>query len=501
MYIRFYFFAFLCVFIAFESNALQENTITFEATLAEGEQFLLLPVPNHVMTSNSKISLKENNSVLSAKYSVENYWPSLSEGKFIRVLLITLDSSLSKKVSLTISWSVADKELPVNYSSVFPMGILVYPSINWLEQSLLLHPKSEGLNKKWYLEPQKKHAHYVTNKELLAQNGYLPDAAGQWLYDRPQAIYQLFIMSGEKEWLYKAHELSDFYMKHIDEKGQFTLTKRFDPKYIMPKGLFYRYLLTGDKLAKQTLARLYESSLNWDESYNINRGFWTERNQAAALNAAITYWEVSGSKEALDRANLIIDATVKMTFEPDNNWSLRGCPQHSYNSHEGNGDYSPACSPWMMALLGDALWRFYLLTGDIKSASLIDAFGDFILNYGLFYGDKRVGNIVIPKYIVSIENPEQEELNQWTSPQHACDVAGLIGKSVFLKDIAGTDSFVHKMLFTSLLEQCQASYTQLKKLNRENKSKLYWVLKPVRRFSWVYSTTSDLPWLNDLFSN
>ncbi|AAZ25529.1 hypothetical protein CPS_4993 [Colwellia psychrerythraea 34H] len=44
----------------------------------------------------------------------------------------------------------------------------------------------------------------------------------------------------------------------------------------------------------------------------------------------------------------------------------------------------------MMALLGDALWRFYQLTGDKRSVALIDAFGDFVFNYGLFYGDKQV---------------------------------------------------------------------------------------------------------------
>ncbi len=97
-----------------------------------------------------------------------------------------------------------------------------------------------------------------------------------------------------------------------------------------------------------------------------------------------------------------------------------------------------------MALLGDALWRFYLLTEDKRAAALLDAFGDFIFNLGVFYGDKRVKNIIIPKYIVSIENAEQEELNQWTDPQHTCDVAGLLGKSVYIKDKAGSDNFFYQ---------------------------------------------------------
>jgi hypothetical protein len=118
----------------------------------------------------------------------------------------------------------------------------------------------------------------------------------------------------------------------------------------------------------------------------------------------------------------------------------------------------------------------------------------------LFYGDKRVKNIVIPKYIVSIENAEQEELNQWSDPQHACDVAGLLGKSVYIKNKAGSDSFFIASLFTAFVEQCQLGYARLKKEQKKKQNKPYWTLKPPRRFAWMYSTTSDLPWLNNLIN-
>ena len=308
-------------------------------------------------------------------------------------------------------------------------------------------------------------------------------------------------MSGESQWLTRGKKLSSFYQEHIDDEGLFTLKKRFDAKYLMPKGLLYDFLLSGDVQAKKTLKKIYQASLAWDEDYSSKRGFWTERNQAAALNTAISYWEVSNDEAALVRINNIIDATVEMTFNPQDDWQLRGCPQHSFKSHEGWGDDSPACSPWMMALLGDALWRFYQLTNDKRAAALIDAFGDFILNYALFYGDKRVKNIVIPKYIVSIENSAQEELNQWSDPQHVCDVAGLLGKSVYIKNKSGTDSFLIQSLFSTFVEQCQQSYVRLKKEKNKKQNKPYWLLKPPRRFAWMYSTTSDLPWLNNLLGD
>ena len=106
---------------------------------------------------------------------------------------------------------------------------------------MLLHPQYSPKEHTWYIEPQKQYAHYLTNQDLLSKRGYPPTRAAQWLYDRPQAIFQLFIMSGEQQWLTKGKEMSSFYQQHIDEKGLFTLKNRFDAKYLMPKGLLYDF--------------------------------------------------------------------------------------------------------------------------------------------------------------------------------------------------------------------------------------------------------------------
>ncbi|ARD44567.1 hypothetical protein [Colwellia sp. PAMC 21821] len=489
----------LCVFSNCSASA--ENNITFDVSSiknasVEGSLFLLLPMPNQRISLASKFSLTENSNPIKASYKVINTWPSLKKEQFIRLLSIEVSALQHSAKTMTLNWDSSDKALSVQQINAIESNVsqLVYPSKPWLVQSILLHPE-QAVDSDWYTEPQKKYAYYITNQALLTKKGYPARKASQWLYDRPQAIYQLFLMSGENEWLTKANELTDFYINNIDESGLFVLKKSFDAKYLMPKGLLYRYLLSGDVEAKNTLKRIFERSFDWNESYSLRSGFWTERNQAAALNVAVSYWELTNDTGALARINDIIDATVKMTFNPGNDWALRGCPQHGYKSHEGWGDDTPACSPWMMALLGDALWRFYQLTGDVRSASLIDAFGDFVLNYGIYYGNARVKNIVIPKYIVSINNPKQEELNQWTDPQHACDVAALLGKSAYIKKKNNQDNFLVKTLFNALLEQCAGMYTRLKKAQENEREKNYWGLKPPRRFGWMYSTTSDLPWL------
>lgn len=471
---------------------------------------LLLPVPKQLISNDATLQLTIGGAKVKATFSIVNAWPKtkqvslkkndiVSSANYIRLLLIEIEQQTLASNNLTLYWHNHQKNQLINEAYLNQAdATLIFPTKNWLAQTLLLHPEYNQDDHDWYIEPQKKYAYYFTNQDLLSKKGYPPNKAGQWLYDRPQAIFQLFIMSGEQHWLTEGNRLSSFYQQHIDEEGLFTLKKRFDAKYLMPKGLLYDFLLSGSDETKNALKKIYQASLAWDENYSSRRGFWTERNQAAALNTAVSYWEVSNDEAALVRINNIIDATVEMTFNPQDDWQLRGCPQHSFKSHEGWGDNSPACSPWMMALLGDALWRFYLLTNDKRAAALIDAFGDFVLNYGLFYGNKRVKNIVIPKYIVAIENPEQEELNQWTDPQHACDVAALLGKSTYVKEASGRDGFMMKTLFSALLEQCQQSYVRFIKEKNKKQNKPYWSLKPPRRFGWMYSTTSDLPWLNSL---
>jgi len=506
VYIVFYCFSNFCFstenIITFDV-AKNKKTIINKAT-QHSSLFLLLPIPNQRVLLQSDFLLTVNKKPIAASFRVLNAWSTLNNEKFIRLLSIEVSSLADFSKPLSLSWVNSDKERAFQEVSLVDsskVSQLVYPSKSWLLQSILLHPY-QAVGSDWYTEPQKKYANYVTDQALLEANGYPAQQASQWLYDRPQAIYQLYLMTGQKEWLAKANELADFYINNIDENGIFILKKHFDPKMLMPKGVFYRYLLSGDVAAKKTLKKMFERSLDWDESYSLRRGFWTERNQAAALNVAVTYWELTSDARALKRINEIIDATVKMTFTPENDWPLRGCPQHSFKSHEGRGDHSPTCSPWMMALLSDALWRFYLLTEDTRAAALIDAFGDFILNYALYYGDDRVKNIVITKYIVSMENAKQEKLNQWTDPQHACDIAALLGKSAYIKQSNNQDNFLVKTLFNAFLEQCQESYTKLKNQQKNKQVNRYWILKPPRRFGWMYSTTSDLPWLaNDLLGN
>jgi hypothetical protein len=471
----------------------QESRITFSAPV--NESVFILPVPNLKIAINTKLSLHINDEKIASDFAVLNTWHNNQSSKFIRLLAIDISNHENLKqpphsIKFSLKWVPAEKELPTNNIFTNTQTYLVYPSISWLGESVLLQPENHAIDNSWYTDPQTLYANFVTNADMLIEKGYPMNKFSQWLFDRPRAIYQLFILTGDPKWLREGTRLAKFYLKNIDDTGQFTLKESYDLKYLMPNGLLYYYFLTGDKQIISVLKTFYERSLSWSPVYENEHIFWTERHQAAALNIAIAYWEVTGNIKAKNRIDEIIEATVQMVFNPREDWPMRGCPQHTYKSHEGKAGSSPVCSPWMMALLSDGLWRYYKLSGDKKSAALLSAFGDFMPNYGIHFADERLNNMVLPLYLSSMDNERLQIKNQWTDRQHACDVASLIGKSLYVKTKNNEDTFILQELFNVFVQQC-------KDINKkyQNKKHDYLPILPPRRFGWTYSTSSDLPWL------
>ena len=470
----------------------QSNSIEF--SVPSNKSILLLPVPNMKIPLNSALIITQQDKIIDASYSLLKVWNTDNTPKFVRLLAIQLKNikllTNDKPLKLTLSWLSSNESLKSDVFTFNNQPHLIFPNQSWLAESILLHPENKRTNSAWYTKGQTLYANFVTSESLLNEKGYPKTRYSQWLFDRPRAIYQLYILTDEPKWLNAGTQLTQFYLNNLDTSGKFTLKENFDLKYLMPNGLLYHYFLTGDHKIESVLETLFEKSLVWSPSYENENKFWTERHQASALNVAIAYWEISGSQRAKNRIDEIIEATVQMVFNPTNNWPLRGCPQHTYKSHEGKSGNSPVCSPWMMALLGDALWRYYRLTDDKKSAALLNAFGDFMPNHGIHFADKRLKNMVLPLYLSSMDDKNLEIKNQWTDRQHSCDVASLMGKSLYIKKKTNENTILLEELFNVFVQQCK----EMNKKDKYNK-KDYVPMLPPRRFGWTYSTTSDLPWL------
>jgi hypothetical protein len=492
---NFYLMKFMAtVFILIISSLGQTKEYEVQFSAPTEETVFLLPVPHKEIALASQLSLVSNGIKVECDIVVLNIWNSNSQQKFIRLLSIEISKhdkiEPNQTVNFTLRWDSGKKNLPIKNKRFYSPPSLIYPNKSWLTESILLHPHMSKVDTFWYTQPQSLYANFVTNESLLEQYKYPKTKYSQWLFDRPRAILQLFILTNDDKWLDEGIKVSQFYLKNLDSEGQFKLKKDFDLKYLMPNGLLYYYFLTGDSRIPNILKKLFERSLIWSPDYENDYKFWTERHQAAALNLAISYWEISGDKAAKNRIESIISATAKMVFFPKEEWAIKNCPQHTYISHEGKPGISPVCSPWMMALLADGLWRYYHLTHDKESAALLNAFGDFMINDGIYFTDKKFSDRVLPLYLSSMTNNFLEIKNPYTDGQHACDVASLIGKSLYIKTIREEDTFLLKELFSVFVQQCKDINKRYK-----NNQKDYLPMMPPRRFGWTYSTTSDLPWL------
>ncbi len=481
-------FMFCC---GFAGKGVAENMLTVPIADATSSR-LLLPVTENTLPHTADIIVTSDAAELDADVYYRLLWPSDAKSKFVRLLVIDLPAGAGVS-EITLRWQPSQNELRPFWGGLGDVS-LIYPDRAWLQQTIMMHPFSVS-DQRWYTDAQRLHANYIADDEQMAAHKYPLTRAAHWLYDKPQSFFQLFLMTGDDWAFFQGKRLAEFYAGQVKEDGYFGLRNRNDTKYIMSRGLTYYYLMTGDDEIRDTIARQFNASLDWNPNYEADRGFWTERNQAAALNTAIAYWELTGKPEAKQRIDDIINATYAMTFEPVNGWSLRNCPQHTMQSHEGKGQDRPVCSPWMMALLADGLWRMVLLADDWRAAELVRAFGTFFAEYGAYTKQKKGDTITAPYYLRAFPDHDWIEKNIWTDPQHNCEIAGMLGKSIMLyatpKDapVAVRDRFKQ---FASLCRQKLEGIAE-KHLKQGRDTAVR--LKPPRRFGWMYSSTSELPWM------
>lgn len=491
------FILFFSFTLVVKANDVQEKAIELE--LSNKNQVYSLPVPQKLISLNSAFTLRHNNESIDAKFSYALLWPELkSIQSSIRVLNIELAEPIDNKRLLILEWKASAGKLQQSSRGVQLNASLIYPSLNWLRKALLL-TDNKGIDETWYRQNQILIAKFLSDETLLAKKGYPKNIASQWLYDRAQSFFQLFLAIGDPAIKRQADRIVRFYLSQINDNGFFKLSKPNDIKYLMGRSLVYDYLLNQREISKVKLEKMFNASLRWPAEYS-GRGFWTERHHAAALNVAISFWELSGKNIARDRIDDLITSISKMTFSPVNGWKNKHCPQHTFRSHEGWGDETPACSPWMMALLADNLWRYYLLTSDEKARKLLLEFPKFVAKYGVYNANEgKIKGHLIPKYLVSLGNSNQEELEPWSDREHTCDVASMVGKGLYVLKASEQHSRNDLLLFERLSEHCKAKNLAVIEKYKYVKLK-YLTSKPPRKFNWEYSSTDDLPWLMSIFS-
>jgi hypothetical protein len=185
-----------------------------------------------------------------------------------------------------------------------------------------------------------------------------------WLFDRVTAMYRGYAITGDAAPLASAYREAGIYFAGLTGDGAATRIgvpdAADDLKYHYTQGLALHWLLTGDdrfrEAAEDVATRAH--GLWTDPGYGGGADFWTERHAGFALHAYEWAAAVSDDQAATfrGRADEAVDAYLDMQASWPASWDddEARCFAHSAEAHGEPYGYD-GCSPWMSAILADAL--------------------------------------------------------------------------------------------------------------------------------------------------
>jgi hypothetical protein len=323
-------------------------------------------------------------------------------------------------------------------------------------------------------------------------------AAAPWLFDRAMTLYNVYVRTGDVKWLRHAHRATQFYAKHVDSKGNFDLRSSPDLKYSYGQAMLVDLMLTGDTSLLAKIEKVASAGQGWNAKYTTSTNFWTERHQTYSLLAALSAWEATGKAAHAARVKAVLQSSVDLAKKPaDPSWPVDGCLLHSYAAHEGDGTTKPICSPWMSALLADAVWRVYLHAGDKSlgdaALGLLASMAEYVQKHAMYLGAESL-NKQVPYYLASSLYKDPED--PWTDLEHACDVAGLVARGAWAKKSLKSSNTQLLAAADNLIKTCTKALDYWHRPNGPSASgRPVWRLSPPRKYNWWFGTTSDIQWL------
>lgn len=201
-----------------------------------------------------------------------------------------------------------------------------------------------------------------------------------WLYDRGTTMYRGHARRGDLVTLESAYRETSMYRNLITGTGTSARNglpegAGGDVKYTYSQNLAIHYLLTGDDRFRGSAEdmALGMSQLWPDPGYAGGADMWTERNAGFALLAYTWALIVTDDKavELRALADKAASATlaVQSTYPVGYNDADARCFAHHGDAHdpdEGNPYFG--CSPWMSAILADALDSYASASDDATAA-------------------------------------------------------------------------------------------------------------------------------------
>lgn len=225
------------------------------------------------------------------------------------------------------------------------------------------------------LDPWNTHCNY----DMWNTDKFLTESAATrdvWLYDRVTAMYRGYFTTGTISPLRSAYREAEIYRAGMAiTNGVATAiappTANDDLKYYYSQNMAMHYLLTGDdrfrEAAEAVSARVASM---WNPQYNGADRFWTERNAGFALLAHEWALAVSDDQATTikGRAETAVNAYLggQMSYPAGYADQTARCFGHSATAHGEPYGYN-GCSPWMSAILADALDEYARRVGGTRA--------------------------------------------------------------------------------------------------------------------------------------
>lgn len=247
----------------------------------------------------------------------------------------------------------------------------------WLCDSLLVWqqlPAAENKVAPWFDEHFDRHFPGSLKWIAVGRNG-----SPSYLFDRAATYTKAYVRTGKAEHLLAALQVADYYTQHISFSGLFVYAGD-DLKYVLTEGPALAYMLTGDERYPAVIAQMTKAwERHTDIEYTDPTMFWTERHTGFGLMAYLHSYEVTGNMAHLDKAKQFFEAALAMQAKPGDGKETVGAWLHTGRSHgDGNGWTT---SPWMSAFLTDAIWKYWMNSGDPRAPASLLMYAKYAQRY------------------------------------------------------------------------------------------------------------------------
>ncbi|MCL4731916.1 MAG: hypothetical protein KJ044_15970, partial [Planctomycetes bacterium] len=168
---------------------------------------------------------------------------------------------------------------------------------------------------------------------------------------------------------------------------------------------------------------------------------------------------------------------------------------HTGAQHSEGTSGAYLASPWMSALVVDAMVRAYAFTEDANIAAFVRRMGVFIRNACLSDTSHSYGGGL--RYYASylVQYNGTTDMRSGGDAEHALDVAGALAWAWYFSELTGQPDAAHKTMAQNLYNTYDAAVTYWIRPTGPASGNTAYRVTPWRKYGWEYRTSNSFAWL------